>query len=187
MARFRYIALLLVVVINSFAQHHHASEDNNTPAGKPIAIIIFMAVDCPVTQKYMNTIKSIALRYQGEISVTGYFPAGLTRKTEKQFRREYNIPDIIRLVDDKAHQATEKFGATITPEVFLISESDKVLYSGAIDNWFFELGRYRVEITENYLLDAIEATKKGNMPPITRTEAVGCFIQKLKGNSTHQH
>lgn len=136
----------------------------------------------------MSTIKSLALQYQNQISVTGYFPAGLTRQSEKQFRKEYKIPDIIKLVDDKSHQMTVKLNASITPEVFLLSVTGEVLYSGAIDNWFFELGRYRPEITENYLIDAITATLNQKAPTVTKTTAIGCFIQnKKQDNGHHQH
>ncbi|MBX2914872.1 MAG: hypothetical protein KF856_06320 [Cyclobacteriaceae bacterium] len=136
----------------------------------------------------MSTIKALALQFQNRISVTGCFPAGLTRQQEKQFRSEYNIPALIRLVDDKSHRITKKLAATITPEVFLLSGSEEVLYSGAIDNWFFELGRYRPEITEHYLLDAITATLNQTTPAVTKTTAIGCFIQQKRDDKNHhQH
>jgi len=180
--------LTLVLSLNSFGQNHAQHNEASEKSAKPRAVVIFMAVDCPVTQKYMSTIKSLALQYQNQISVTGYFPAGLTRQSEKQFRKEYKIPDIIKLVDDKSHQMTVKLNASITPEVFLLSVTGEVLYSGAIDNWFFELGRYRPEITENYLIDAITATLNQKVPAVTKTTAIGCFIQnKKQDNGHHQH
>ncbi|MBX2896579.1 MAG: hypothetical protein KF763_14135 [Cyclobacteriaceae bacterium] len=136
----------------------------------------------------MSTIKALALQFQNRISVTGYFPAGLTRQQEKQFRKEYKLPATIGLVDDKSHRMTNKLAASITPEVFLLSATGGVLYSGAIDNWFFELGRYRPEVTEHYLLDAIKATLNQTAPPVEKTTAVGCFIQSKKAaKGHHQH
>lgn len=180
--------LMLVLSLKSFGQHHANHNEASEKSAMPSAMVIFMAVDCPVTQKYMSTIKSLALHYQNQISVTGYFPAGLTRQAEKQFRKEYNIPDMIKLVDDEPHQMTVKLNASITPEVFLLSVTGEVLYSGAIDNWFFELGRYRPEVTENYLIDAITATLNQKVPIVTKTTAIGCFIQKKKQDKGHhQH
>jgi hypothetical protein len=72
---------------------------------------------------------------------------------------------------------TMKFGVTITPEVVVADASGQVLYQGAIDNWFYELGRYRQFITEHYLTDALDAIAAGKPVPVTRTEAVGCLIQ----------
>lgn len=169
------------------AQHDHAPMASTQA---PYTVIIFMAVDCPITQKYMGTIKDLAKNYQSkQISFVGYFPAGLSNKEAKQFRSEYQVPDIIQFTDDKKHVITNKYGATITPEVVFIDKNQQVIYQGAIDNWFFELGRYRKEITEHYLIDAIEASLIGNPPAIKKTEAIGCFIQGTAVNKAghHQH
>lgn len=181
--------LPFVCSLNSFGQNHLDHADGNKRlTDKSGVIAIFMAVDCPVTQKYMSTIKSLELKYHNQLSITGYFPAGLTKKEAKQFRKEYKLPANIKLVDDKLHQMTQHLNATITPEVFLMNNKGEVLYSGAIDNWFFELGRYRPEITENYLIDAIEATLNQTTLGVTKTTAIGCFIQKTADeNKLHQH
>ena len=175
----------MMISLSSRAQHEHPK----TLTQAPDKIIIFMAVDCPITQKYMNSIKGLAQKYQSHhIVVEGYFPAGLTRKQEKEFRQEYQVPDIIRFVDDKKHFVTNKYSATITPEVVLVDKNQRVIYRGAIDNWFFELGRYRLEKTEHYLVDAIEASLNGQQPSIKETEAIGCFIQGVtKKADPHQH
>lgn len=185
----RGIAFIFVFMFSFVlnAQHDHAAM---SAPHAPYTIIIFMAVDCPITQKYMGTIKDLAQRYQSKhISVIGYFPAGLSKKEAKQFRAEYQVPDIIQFTDDKKHVITNKYGATITPEVVFIDKNQQVIYQGAIDNWFFELGRYRAEITEHYLIDAIEASLKGNAPAIKKKEAIGCFIQGIAVNKAghHQH
>lgn len=67
--------------------------------------------------------------------------------------------------------------ATVTPEVFLIDAAGQLQYQGAIDNWFYELGKYRLNTTEQYLIDALTALNNGEQPPVRQTEAIGCFIQ----------
>jgi len=138
----------------------------------------------------MATIKELAQQYQSHsVSVVGYFPAGLTKKESKAFRKEYQVPEMIQFVDDKKHVMTDKYGATITPEVVLLDKKQQVIYQGAIDNWFFELGRYRLEITEHYLKEAIEASLQGQSPFLKKTEAIGCFIQgvSMKDMDHHSH
>ena len=167
------------------AQHDH----HNMPASQaPHQVIIFMAVDCPITQKYMATIKELARKYQSrQIALVGYFPAGLSKKQEKAFRKEYQVSDSIKFIDDKKHVITNKYGATITPEAVLVDKDQQVIYQGAIDNWFFELGRYRLQVTEHYLIDAIDVSLKGQPPAIKKTEAIGCFIQGVTVKAEHQH
>jgi thiol-disulfide isomerase/thioredoxin len=183
----RVITFLLISMISVSlqAQHDHHKITSTQP---PYKVIIFMAVDCPITQKYMATIKELALKYQSQqISVVGYFPAGLSKKQEKEFRQEYQVPEMIKFVDDKKHEITNQYSATITPEVVLIDKNQQVIYQGAIDNWFFELGRYRLEITEHYLTDAIEASVHGLPPSVKKTEAIGCFIQGVSKKAEHPH
>ena len=50
-------------------------------------------------------------------------------------------------------------------------------YRGAIDNWFYELGGYRQDVTEDYLIDGIDAILAGSDPKKPSTLAVGCLIQ----------
>lgn len=177
----RIIFILLISV--SFAKGQHVHEDPSSA----IKVAIFMAVDCPITQKYLNSIKEIANEFSSKpVQFVGYFPVGLTKKESTAFRNEYKIPNSIELIDDKKHEWTEMLDAKVTPEVFVI-RNKQVLYRGAIDNWFYELGRYRKKVTAHYLIDAIQASLKNEKPSISETEALGCFIQRSEKPEAHQH
>ena len=60
---------------------------------------------------------------------------------------------------------------------FLLNEKEQVLYHGAIDNWYYALGKNRLEISEHYLDDAVAQAL--NQQPIIRpfVKPVGCFIE----------
>jgi len=177
----RIIFILLISTRLAQGQHDHKSDSPE------IQVAIFMAVDCPITQKYLNTIKEIANQYSDKsVQFVGYFPVGLTKRESTTFRNEYSIPNTIELKDDKKHEWTEMLDAKVTPEVFVI-KNKQVLYRGAIDNWFYELGRYRKEVTAHYLIDAIQAALNNEKPSITETEALGCYIQRSKKTEAHQH
>jgi thiol-disulfide isomerase/thioredoxin len=183
----RVITFILMFMVSGClkAQHDHHKMTSTQP---PYTVLIFMATDCPITQKYMATIKDVAQKYQSQqITVVGYFPAGLSKKQEKEFRQEYQVPELIKFIDDKKHEVTNQYAATITPEVVLIDKNSTIIYQGAIDNWFFELGRYRPEITAHYLTDAIEASLNGAPLHVSKTEAIGCFIQGATKNATPHH
>lgn len=183
----RVITFIFVFLVSFVLKAQHDHHDMLTSQA-PYKIIIFMAEDCPITQKYMATIRDLAQKYPShQISVVGYFPAGISNKGAKEFRQEYQVPEIVQFINDKKHIMTNKYSATVTPEVVLIDKDQRVIYQGSIDNWFFELGRYRLAITEHYLIDAIEASLKGNQPSIKKTEAIGCFIQGTAINKTEHH
>ena len=67
-------------------------------------------------------------------------------------------------------------GATVTPEVVVLSGAGAVLYLRRIDNRNEDLGRSRTVTTEFDLRDALDAVLAGR--PVTRplTTAVGCGI-----------
>ena len=53
-----------------------------------------------------------------------------------------------------------------------------MIYQGLIDNWVSELGRTRQYTNQNYLEDAIESILLNKKPNISKTTAIGCFIEK---------
>lgn len=59
-----------------------------------------------------------------------FLPA-FQKKQEGEFRSEYQIPKLIRLVDDKKHEWTDKLNAKVTPE-FLLSATIRLFIGGPL-------------------------------------------------------
>ena len=148
-------------------------------------VIMFLGSDCPITQKYIARVKDIVKDFEPTTDFYGVFPTQFSLKEIKTFKKEYDI-DFTFLSDDKMELA-KHLGATVTPEVFLINKNNHLQYQGAIDNWFYELGKSRLNTTENYLIDALTAVGKGDTPTIKKTEAIGCFIQMPHKMMDHQN
>ena len=81
------------------------------------------------------------------------------------------------MLHDPKNKLTNLLKATITPEVFMLNQQQKVIYQGRIDNWAYEVGRKRTVITEHNLRDAIKTFKKRQPIAYPKTKAVGCFIE----------
>lgn len=93
------------------------------------------------------------------------------RASEKGFTFPYLI--------DKNQAIYPKFGATKTPEVFLLqktSQGYQVKYMGAIDDNYKDATAVKV----NYVNDAIEDLLSGHDPQIKETKAIGCSIKATK-------
>jgi hypothetical protein len=69
----------------------------------------------------------------------------------------------------------KKFDASITPQVFLVS-NDSVHYKGRINDAFETLGIKKSVIKSPDLENAIKAVLENQEVPIAETEAIGCFI-----------
>jgi peroxiredoxin len=75
---------------------------------------------------------------------------------------------------DKSQKVYPKFGATKTPEVYIVTRNDlKVQYIGAIDN----SSRDASAVTEKYVENALEALLTGEKIEKTTTRAIGCAIK----------
>jgi hypothetical protein len=169
------VALLCGVVVpyNLSAQH---TDSKAIKSDQPLTAVVFLATDCPISQKYIGELKHIDSLFNGKVSIKGVVPGNVKQEEIDQFISEYQIN--FPVVPDAGYKLVKKYHATITPEVFLINDRNKIYYQGAIDNWFFDLGKYRQHITEHYLIDAINAVLRGQSPVVGKTESVGCVIQR---------
>jgi hypothetical protein len=149
---------------------------------KSIVIAIFLGVDCPISQKYVTRLNDIYLRYRNERALQWRFIVPRSTKREINiFIKEYGVQFPVER-DNTALRKTKSFNASITPEVVIV-KNNETLYQGAIDNWFYALGRNRLHTTENYLIDAIVTILKDDKPTPATTNAIGCFIQMKKRNN----
>lgn len=109
--------------------------------------------------------------------MAGLFPNFYVNDSVVQvYKREYDLHFPLAL--DVGGQLSSKLKAKVTPEVFLMDDKGRVLYEGAIDNWFYQPGRRRTVTTQHYLIDAIENSIAGKSVKVKRTEAIGCPIVK---------
>ena len=74
---------------------------------------------------------------------------------------------------DEGQEIFPKYGATRTPEVFLVDAKRVVRYHGAID----DSPRNEDGVEERFVELAIEAIDNGKAPNISNTKAVGCGIK----------
>lgn len=158
-----------------------AQSDARSVDGRP-TVLVFLSLDCPISQKYIGELNRIDSLYHERILLQGVVPGKVDKATLAQFNSEYGVRFSIRT--DVDYATVKKYSAHTTPEAFLLDATGKVMYKGAIDNWFFDLGSNRQQVTEYYLTQAIDSVLKKKKPAIHETEAVGCLIfvpKKYKG------
>jgi hypothetical protein len=128
-------------------------------------------------QNYTLTLNRLNDKYKGKkIAFYGVFAGRTTDAAElKTFARTYKI-NFELFLDEKKNLAN-CLGAKITPEVFLVSAENEILYKGSIDNWLIEPGQKRNNITEHYLEDALQEISTGNEVKIKAAQAKGCLIE----------
>ncbi len=146
---------------------------------KQLEVYFFLATSCPISQQYTKEISRLNDEYAKKgINMILVFPNDGKKsiiKKIKSFIRTYELN--LRFINDKEFKLAKKYNASITPEAFLISEGGIILYHGAIDNWYFQLGKNRMTITEHYLEDAMLEALQEKAITKPYAEPIGCFIE----------
>lgn len=135
-----------------------------------------MDTECPVTQSYAPELRKMYSEYSVKgIEFESIFPVyTVSQKDIDYFLKLYKIP--FSGTPDALHKKVNRYHASVMPEAVLLDKNGTVVYQGAIDNWYFGLGKNRPKATETYLRNAIEATLAGNPILKRKTEAIGCLI-----------
>lgn len=152
---------------------------NQTPEPR-LRVYAFLGTDCPISQDYIGVLNEMNVRYNNRVAFVGLIPDGVSKDDIQKFRDEYQVK--FSLEADNKLTLIKKYDIRTTPEVVFVDHNHQVKYQGAIDNWFYALGKHRSSPTEHYLQDAIEQTLSGNEVKVKTTQAIGCVL-----NRSHEH
>jgi hypothetical protein len=146
--------------------------------GKQAAVFVFLSTDCPLSENYTLTLNNLHKDFLSSgIEFYGVFSGiGASKTTMDDFVAAFRVSFPVML--DSESKIADFFGATKTPEVFLTDAQGQTIYKGAIDNYAPALGAHRTVITEQYLLDALNSVREHKPIKVTKTQAVGCFIER---------
>jgi len=141
--------------------------------GKKGTVLIFVAVQCPVSNAYNERMEKLAQDYQARgINVIGINSnvaedAGAVKAHAAQNNLTFPI------LKDPGNKIADRLGAARTPEAYFLDASNKLLYHGRIDNSKDVSG-----VNSSELRDAMDAALAGK--PIEKTSAMafGCSIKR---------
>ena len=141
--------------------------------GKNGTVVVWLSAQCPVVAGYKDRINEIAAAYQAKgisfIGINSNATEDLTWVKTNIAEFGYKFPVLI----DKDNVLADKWGATVTPEVYFLDAKNTLLYHGAIDN-----DRSGKNVQEQFLKTAFESALSGKTIAKTKTAAFGCSIKK---------
>lgn len=142
--------------------------------GKNGSVLIFVAVQCPVSNAYNERMEKLAQDYKARgINVIGINAnAAETGEAVKAHAGANKLT--FPILKDPGNKIADRLGASVTPEAYLLDASNKLLYRGRIDN-----SRNGDQVTSSELRDAIEATLAGKPVAKTTANAFGCSIKRV--------
>lgn len=144
------------------------------------AVLFFVLQDCPISNYYAREIRRVCDRYgpRGVSCTLVHVDPHLSDAAALAHANEYGHRGY-PVVVDRQHRLVKATGATVTPEVAVITDTGDVAYRGRINDFYAALGKSRRQVTDRTLRDAIDALLSGKPASAKRTQAVGCYIPGL--------
>ena len=142
-------------------------------AGKNGTVLIFIAVQCPVSNAYNERMAKLAEDYKAKgIAVIG-INANVAEDAAavKAHAAEHNLS--FTILKDPGNKIADKLGATVTPEAYFLDAHNRLLYHGRIDN-----SRNPAQVETSDLRNALDAALGDKPVEKTEAKAFGCTIKR---------
>lgn len=147
-------------------------------SGKKLVVLAMLGTECPIARLYADRLQQIADQFEARgVAVVGIdsndqdSAEDIARFTEAHKLR-------FPLVRDPRQKVADRLGVERTSEVYVLDEKRIVRYHGAIDDQYdYEL--QRPDVTNEYLIAALEDLLGGRAVRKAETKAVGCLITRV--------
>ncbi|MDP6444318.1 MAG: redoxin domain-containing protein [Pirellulaceae bacterium] len=146
-----------------------------TIGGAKWKVVCFLGSECPLARLYGARLQKLAAEFRSDgVQLVGVnsnrqdSPADIERYLEKH---RLTFP----IIKDVGQDLARRFGATRTPEVFVLDADDRIRYQGRIDDQY-EPGISRAAPTRRILRKALRELIAGSDVSAPKTVAVGCLI-----------
>jgi peroxiredoxin len=143
--------------------------------GKNGTVLIFVSVQCPVSNAYNERMQKLAQDYKERgINVIGV-NANATESANqvKAHAQSHNLTFMI--LKDNGNKLADSLGAEHTPEAYVLDNGNKIIYRGRIDNSKNDTG-----VTSSELRDALDAVLAGKPVAKSSAPAFGCSIKRAE-------
>ena len=142
-------------------------------AGKNGAVLIFIAVQCPVSNAYNERMEKLAQDYKAKgINVIG-INSNVAEAPEAVKAHAAEKKLTFPILKDAGNKIADRLGASVTPEAYFLDGANKLVYRGRIDN-----SRNDGQVTSSELRDALDATLGGKPVAKPTANAFGCSIKR---------
>lgn len=138
-----------------------------------VVVVVFTCNSCPIATAYEDRIIAFAKKHAGQIALVAInvnrVPEdNLAKMKQRADEKKFSFPYLF----DESQKIAKDFGATLTPEFFVLDSNRKIAYMGGMDD-----NSYPDKVTANYLEPAVEAVLDGKKPATAETIARGCRIR----------
>ena len=163
--------------VADFSLNDHAGAKRSLAewSDKPVLVVVFLGTECPLAKLYGQKLGAM----EPELAKRGVQFIGINSNQQDTLQElaGYGTKFGVKfpLLKDPGAKVAEQFGATRTPEAFVLDRDRVIRYQGRIDDQY-GVGSARDEATKTELVDAIEALLADKPVAMAATQPVGCLI-----------
>jgi peroxiredoxin len=144
-----------------------------------LIVVAFMGTECPLAKRYAPRLQKMQDEFAKNsvtvLSVNSNRHDSITELAAYARTHDLKIP----VLKDVGNKVADQFGATRTPEVFVLDKQRVIRYQGRIDDQY-GVGYIRDTAAKKDLAAAINDLIANRKVKTPSTEAVGCFIGKVR-------
>ncbi|MBX6314912.1 MAG: thioredoxin family protein [Isosphaeraceae bacterium] len=138
-----------------------------------VVVLVFLGNHCPVVQAYEDRLIDFVNDYKGKsVKVIG---------VSVNDRDDDRLPAIKKYMKDhgsnyvygydESQKIGRDYGATNTPQFFVLDKDRVIRYMGAMDD-----NQNETKVTKTYLRDAVDALLAGKEIEVSETQPKGCAV-----------
>ena len=152
-------------------------------AGAKAIVFIFLATECPISNRYAPEIRRVAEKFarSGVKFWLVYADPDTSADALRNHLKEFQLPpDALR---DPKHALVKLSQVRVMPEAAVFLPGRRLVYHGRIDNRYADFGKDRPEATEHDLENVLGAVLQGKPAPYSTKRAIGCYIPDAEASA----
>ena len=145
---------------------------------KEVLVIVFTCNSCPVAVDYEDRLLALSKKFAADgkcaivaINANKVADDLLPKMQERAKAKGFTFP----YLHDESQQVAKAYGATYTPEFFVLNKDRKIVYMGAMDD-----STDPANVKHKHVDEAVAATLAGKKPATTETVARGCLVRYVR-------
>lgn len=146
---------------------------------KKAVVVVFTGRECPVNIFYMPRLKELSAKYQAKGIQFLAINSNSQDSAEAIANHAKQNGLVFPVLKDADQKVAGLFGATRTPEAFIVDSMGAIRYQGRIDDQV-GVGFQRPKPTREDLVVALDEVLAGKSVSVARTQAAGCLIARAK-------
>jgi peroxiredoxin len=136
--------------------------------------VMFIATQCPVSNAYNERMVDLCQSYTPKgiafLAINSNKQESIEEIAEHSKKHGFEFP----VLKDWKNIVADRFGALVTPEIYLIDSTGVLRYHGRIDD-----ARNVAKVTQHDLQDVLNAYLEGKPLPKRETRAFGCTVKRI--------